>query len=149
MTTGALGGDITTVAHAIQLAVAPAFLLTAMGATLAVMANRLARIIDRARFLEGRFENARGEERERLNRSLRILARRAKLIGRAIALCTIAALSVATVIIVLFAGSVLPVRVSIPVALLFILAMLSLIWALLSFLREVFLATGSLRIGQS
>lgn len=148
MTTSTLGGDISTVAHAIQLAVAPAFLLTAVGATLAVMVNRLSRIIDRARTLEGRFENARGEERERLNSSLRTLAQRAKLIGRAIALCTVAALTVATVIIVLFVGSVLPVRVSAPVALLFILAMLSLISALLAFLREVFLATGSLRIGQ-
>ena len=39
------------VASAIQLAVAPAFLLTAIGATLTVMTNRLARIIDRFRVL--------------------------------------------------------------------------------------------------
>jgi Protein of unknown function (DUF2721) len=35
------------VAHAIQLAVAPVFLLTGIGAILAVMTNRLGRIIDR------------------------------------------------------------------------------------------------------
>ena len=40
------------VAHAIQLAVAPVFLLSAIGAILAVMTNRLSRIIDRARILE-------------------------------------------------------------------------------------------------
>jgi hypothetical protein len=141
------GGDVSTVAHAIQLAVAPAFLLTGVGATLNVMAHRLARVVDRARILEQRMETVRGTDRDQLLNQLATLARRAKLIGRAITLCTFAALSVAAVIIVLFLGSVTPVRVSVPVALLFIVAMLALILALLLFLREVFLATRSLRIG--
>jgi hypothetical protein len=46
------------VAHAIQLAVAPVFLLTGIAAILAVMTNRLGRIIDRARVLEDRLDNA-------------------------------------------------------------------------------------------
>jgi hypothetical protein len=141
------GGDVSTVAHAIELAVAPAFLLTGIGATLNVMANRLARTIDRARMLEQRMEGMRGSERDLLLGQLATLARRAKLIGRAITLCTFAILSVATVIIVLFVGAMLPVRVSVAVAMLFIVAMLALIVALLLFLREVFLATRSLRIG--
>jgi hypothetical protein len=40
------------VAHAIELAVAPVFLLTGIGAMLTVMTNRLGRVIDRARVLE-------------------------------------------------------------------------------------------------
>ena len=40
------------IAHAIQLAVAPVFLLTGIAALLAVMTNRLARVIDRARSIE-------------------------------------------------------------------------------------------------
>lgn len=40
------------VAHAIQLAVAPVFLLSGIGAMLVVMTNRLGRIIDRARVIE-------------------------------------------------------------------------------------------------
>ena len=40
------------IVHAIQLAIAPVFLLTGIGAMLGVMANRLARIIDRARALD-------------------------------------------------------------------------------------------------
>ena len=50
--------DISGVAHAIQLAVAPVFLLTAVGALLGVITNRLARVIDRARILEAKLENA-------------------------------------------------------------------------------------------
>ena len=46
------------VAHAIELAVAPVFLLTGIAAILAVMMNRLGRIIDRARVLEDRLDNA-------------------------------------------------------------------------------------------
>jgi hypothetical protein len=49
------------VAHAIQLAVAPVFLLSGIGAILAVMTNRLGRIIDRARVLEVRLDNASAE----------------------------------------------------------------------------------------
>ncbi len=144
------GGDgIRTVAQAIQLAVAPAFLLTGVGATLAVTANRLARIVDRARVLEQSLVPARGEERERIKRALGTLAQRAHLIGRAITLCTVAALIVANVIIALFIGAVTPVPVATAIALLFIVAMLSLIVGLMYFLREVFVATGSLRIGTS
>ena len=44
------GGGV--IVHAIQLAIAPVFLLSGIAALLGVMANRLARIIDRARMLE-------------------------------------------------------------------------------------------------
>ena len=40
--------DVSLIAHVIQLAVAPVFLLTGVGALLSVMTNRLGRVIDRA-----------------------------------------------------------------------------------------------------
>ena len=43
--------DLATVTHGIQLAVAPVFLLTAVSGMIGAVAGRLARIIDRARFL--------------------------------------------------------------------------------------------------
>lgn len=43
--------DISSVAHVIQLAVAPVFLLTGIGAILSVLSTRLARVIDRYRVL--------------------------------------------------------------------------------------------------
>jgi hypothetical protein len=45
---------LTLIAKTIQLSVAPVFLLTAIGTTLAVLTSRLNRIVDRARVLEGR-----------------------------------------------------------------------------------------------
>ena len=40
------------IVHLIQSAVAPVFLLSGVGVTLGVLTNRLARVVDRARFLE-------------------------------------------------------------------------------------------------
>jgi hypothetical protein len=75
------------------------------------------------------------------------LSRRAQLASRSITLCTITALLVCTVIAVLFLGAVLAFDPSVAVALLFIAAMLTFILGLVTFLREIFLATASLRIG--
>jgi hypothetical protein len=135
------------VAHAVQLAVAPVFLLSGIGAILAVMTNRLGRVIDRARLLEERLEGASAESLATLRTDLAVLSRRAKLIGRAITLCTMTALLVCIVIAVLFLSAFLRFDASIPVALLFIAAMLCFFLGLLWFLREIYLATKSLRIG--
>jgi len=135
------------VAHAVQLAVAPVFLLSGIGAILAVMTNRLGRVIDRARVLEERLEGASAEYLATLRADLAVLSRRAKLIGRAITLCTMTALLVCTVIAVLFLSAFLQFDASIPVASLFIAAMLCFFLGLLWFLREIYLATKSLRIG--
>lgn len=139
--------DVHSVAHAIQLAVAPVFLLTGIGALLTVMTNRLARVIDRARVLEHKLETVQGDDDGGIRSHLKTLAYRAKLIGRAINLCTTTALLVCTVIALLFIGTFLGLDPSMPVALLFIAAMVALVAGLLWFLREIFVATASLRIG--
>jgi hypothetical protein len=72
------------VAHAIQLAVAPVFLLSGIGAILVVMTNRLGRIIDRARVPEERLDGASAELLAMLRADLVTLSRRAKLISRAL-----------------------------------------------------------------
>ena len=135
------------VAHAVQLAVAPVFLLTGIGAFLMVMTNRLGRVIDRARILEERLERAAPESVATLRADLAVLSRRAKLNGRAITFCTATALLVCTMIAVLFVSAFLGFEASIPVAVLFVAAMLSFFLGLLWFLREIYLATKSLRIG--
>jgi hypothetical protein len=135
------------VAHAIQLAVAPVFLLSGIGAILAVMTNRLGRIIDRARVLEEKLDGASAGILASLRADLGILSRRAKLISRAITLCTTTALLVCTVIAVLFLSAFLRFDATIPVALLFIAAMSTFFLGLVWFLREIYLATVTLRIG--
>jgi hypothetical protein len=139
-------GDVA-VAHAIQLAVAPVFLLSGIGAILAVMTNRLSRIIDRARVLEERLVDAAPESFSALQSELATLSKRAKSIYRAITLCTTTALLICTEIAALFISAFLRHDASVPVALLFITAMLTFFLGLLLFLREIYIATVSLRIG--
>jgi hypothetical protein len=138
---------ISGVAHAIQLAIAPVFLLTAVGSILGVIANRLARVIDRARLLEGKLENAAPEQEAFIRGQLKILSRRAKFINIAITACVVTALLVCAVIAILFSGSYASFDSKPAVSIIFILAMFSLMVGLLCFLEEVFLATLNLRIG--
>src|SRR5262245_10038996 len=114
---------------------------------LSVMTNRLGRVIDRARVLEERLEGASPECLATLRADLALLSRRAKLNGRAITLCTTTALLVCIMIAVLFLSASLRFDASVPVALLFIAAMLCFFLGLLGFLREIYLATMNLRIG--
>ena len=137
---------ITGIAHAIQLAVAPVFLLSGIGAMLAVMTNRLARVIDRARVLEGQLRTSTGDAAP-IHAQLATLSRRATLVSRSITLCTVTALLICAVIAVLFLGAFFAFDAAVAVALLFVAAMLAFFLGLLSFLREIFLATANLRIG--
>jgi hypothetical protein len=139
--------DVSAVAHLIQLAVAPCFLLSGIGAILAVMTNRLGRVIDRARVLEDRMDTAAPDRTSALQSDLANLSRRAKLIGPAITLCTATALLICLVIAVLFLSAFFPFDATVPVALLFIAAMLAFSLGLVWFLREIFVATTSLHIG--
>lgn len=129
---------IQGVGDVIRLAVAPVFLLSGVGIMLTVFTNRLARVVDRSREMEHKPE---------LQSDIETLARRGRLLSHAIALCTICALLVSVVVVVLFLGESFNFRVAYIIDALFIAAMLSFIGAILYFLREVFIATASLRIG--
>ena len=138
---------ISAIAHVIQLAIAPVFLLTGIASLLSVLTSRLARIIDRARMLEGHLPSVTGEHRALIGTDLGMLSRRAAHVSRAIGLFTASALLVCVMIALLFLGAFFTADISRVVAALFVLAMIGLIAGLVSFLREVHLATASLRIG--
>jgi len=136
-----------TIAHVIQLSIAPVFLLSGVSAMLGVLSHRLSRIIDRGRLLEGRARDAEPARVVELHDELGVLSRRARLVNTAIALCTVCALLICAVIISLFLAAFFNADASKPIGGLFIAAMTSLSGGLIAFLREIFLATRSLRIG--
>jgi hypothetical protein len=141
------GPELADIAHVIQLSIAPVFLLTGVASFLGVLTNRLARIIDRARTLEAMLHTANERERAEAEHELGSLSRRARLINRSIGLATICALLICAVIALLFLGTFLGFDVRILVGATFVATMFVLIGGLLSFLREVFVATRHLRIG--
>ncbi len=136
------------IAHVIQQAVAPVFLFSGIAAMLSVLTNRLGRVIDRARQFAAEYHDLpAGIERHEMRDRLATLAQRSRLINLAITLCTLAALLICVVIVTLFLAALLPVSDSSRwIAGLFILAMLALVGGLISFLREIFVATASVRI---
>lgn len=134
--------DIT---HTIQLAVAPVFLLTALGTTLSVLTTRLSRIVDRARRVEVRLAQEQGDARTGSVEELRMLEGRVHLIHLALTLGTTAALLVCLLIAVAFVGYLIGARVGALMAVLFIAAMTAYVGALVCFLREVFAAIATMR----
>jgi hypothetical protein len=138
--------EIGNVGHIIQLAIAPVFLLTGVGANLAVLTNRLARIIDRSRVLEERIDTNADLDHSGERRELGALYRRAVLINRAITLSTACALLVCVVIAALFIGAAINFDLAGFIALCFVVGMLSLTGSFIYLLREIFIATQTLSL---
>lgn len=138
--------NINDVPQAIQLALGPVFLLTGIAGLLNVMAGRLARIIDRGRHLTDDVADLESLP-PALHRQLALLDRRRHFASAAITACTLAALLVCMVVTSLFLEALLDVPLRWLVGLLFTGATLALVVGLAYFLREVHLATTTIRIG--
>jgi hypothetical protein len=135
---------IHDISHVIQLSVAPVFLLTALGTILGVLSSRLSRIVDRARALKERLEDAPEAKALLIHSEMRTLAQRRHLVNLAITAGTTAALLVCVSIATVFLGALMKASVAMVVASLFILAMAAFVAALVAFLREILLAARSL-----
>ena len=136
-------------AHIIQLAVAPVFLLTGIAGFLGVMSGRLGRIVDRARIMERRVSMLKNVDYiEASEKELKSLWRRVTLINRSIGMCTASALFVCSVVVCLFIGDFWNFDFSQIIVGLFVIAMFLLIAALLLFIKEVQLATRYLQMGK-
>src|SRR5687767_5768608 len=99
--------SLSDIARAIQLALAPAFLVGGIVGLLNVMAGRLARIVDRGRELTERPVATESSERDSVVHELQTLERRRHLTGVAITIATIAALLLCVVIALLFVEAIL------------------------------------------
>lgn len=142
------GAALTAIAHQIQLAIAPVFLLTGIGAILSVLTSRLARTVERSRSL-ARDLGAFDEDRRRLATSeLALLDRRIAAVNLAISACTAAALFVCILIALIFVANLVVIPFSQLIAWLFVVAMVLLIAGLALFLWEIRLAVHALRVSQ-
>ena len=137
--------DINQITHVITLAIAPVFLLTAVGTIIGVLANRLARIVDRIRVLEDALHELGLDALKPAKDELQNLRRRLRLIYLAVASAVFCALFVGLLIIVAFVDALLSVNLAKFVGMLFVLAMSAFIASLVVFLREIFLAVAHTR----
>lgn len=136
-------GSLTNVVETIRVAVAPVFLLTGLAALLSVVTGRLARVIDRARELGGKHK---GETSADQRAELRLIPIRIRLINRSILLAATSTLAVCLVIVLLFVSSLINLNIGIAVAVAFIVAMLLLMGALVSFIAEIRIALSLLYV---
>ena len=129
--------SVPLIQHAIQLAIAPVFLLSGIAALLGVMAGRLGRIVDRAQELDRRWAALDESERAAGRAELANLERRRQLASWSINFCTGAALLLCIVIVTLFVGQFLGTDLKWLAGAQFVGVMMALIGGLFTFAREV------------
>ena len=135
-----LPSSLDDISHVIQLAIAPVFLLTAVGTLLNVLTSRLGRAIDRRRVLQKLSPGEDGDAFGVGQVELALITQRVRLIYRSIVLAVLCALFICLVIAVAFIDAFVSANLARVLGALFVLAMVALIGALLMFLREIFLA---------
>ena len=136
---------VPEIAGVIQLAIAPVFMLTAVGTVIGALSIRLGRAVDRRRELEELLGKLSQGELPSAYDELATIARRIHFVYLSIVFAVISALFVALLIAGAFVGAFVRADLSPLIASMFICAMLSLIVCLLLFLREIFLAVSTPR----
>ena len=136
---------VPEIAGVIQLAVAPVFMLTAVGAILAALNIRLGRAVDRRRVLEERLPRMPQAELASAQLELATIARRIRFVYLSILFAVVSGLFVSLLIVGAFLGAFVRADLSTTIGAMFIFAMLALIACLLLFLREIFLAVSTPR----
>jgi hypothetical protein len=131
---------LSGIAHVIQLAVAPVFLLTGIGTIINALNARLSRIVDRRRVLEDHLTGLAPDIPQPVSDELHSLARRLRLAYASILLAVTSALLICILVASAFVSAFIDFDLARVVATFFVLAMLALIACLILLLREVFLA---------
>jgi len=136
---------VPEIAGVIQLAIAPVFMLTAVGTVINALSVRLGRAVDRRRELEERLGAMSEAEMPSALDELTTIARRIRFVYLSIVFAVISALFVALLIAGAFVGAFVRADLSFTIGAMFICAMLALIVCLLLFLKEIFLAVSTPR----
>ena len=131
--------------HAIQLAVAPVFLLTAVATLIGALATRLGRIIDRAREVEERLFTGTAHDENAAREELRRARLRGAIVNWALALLTIAATLIGATVLTLFVVGTASPQSEVLIPWTFAGGVVSFILALLCFLFETLLAAHVLK----
>lgn len=137
--------ELSDIGDAIQLAIAPVFLLAGVSALLIVLTNRLGRLIDRSRVLEDRLK---ADPKNECMVELLSLYHRTRLINVGITASTVCGLLVCVVIAMLFLGDTTDLPLDQYIALCFVGGMLALIVAFVYLMHEILICCSFMRAQQ-
>jgi len=141
----AFAPHLPEIAGVIQLAVAPVFMLTAVGTIIAALNIRLGRAVDRRRDLEERLHRISAEEMPSARDELGTIARRIRFVYLSILFAVVSGLFVCLLIAGAFIAAFVKTDISTTLGAMFVFAVLALTVSLLLFLREIFLAVSTPR----
>ena len=137
------------VAQTIQLALAPVFVLVAIGNIMNILSQRLGRVVDRSRVLQQLHGTTSGDAHDAVVREIRTVDRRIAMISRAILLLVLSGLTIGLCVALLFLEELFNVDLQQAAAAAFMLAIALLMAALTLFMRETRHATAVLRIPET
>jgi cytochrome c biogenesis protein CcdA len=135
---------VESVAHVIQVALTPVFLLSGIASLLGVLSTRLARVADRVDALAEQLEAGEPADRRKLQRRLAYLRRRSHVLDAAVMMGTLGGVSTSCAGLLLFVGT-LRDQPGVSLFVAFGLALLFTMGALVAFLIEMLLASRGLR----
>ena len=130
--------SVSQLSQVISQAAAPAFLLGALAAFIAVLISRFNRIVDRTIVLNAIADN--DAAKSRLKADLPRLMRRATMINRAIFWAVIGSITITLMVIVAFVSAFFQIQHERGVAVLFIISLGAFVVSLVDFAREVRIA---------
>ena len=136
--------NIQNLIQIMQSAISPIVLISGVGLLLLSFTNRLGRVIDRARFLVKEMEN--GNQNEIIPIQINILYKRGRILRTAITSIVITILVASLLILLLFLGYITNWNMKIYFISFFIIAIISLIIAIMFFLADVTLTLKALKL---
>lgn len=139
--------DLNNITHLVQLALTPAFLLSGIGAVLAVLSARLMRVVDRSHQIEDRIKL--GALENLYSEDLEILNKRCKAIHLALYFCTFSAFCICAVICMIYIGKIYfdSSATGIAVGWLFAISMGSLTISLFLLMQEIRICAQCIQVG--
>jgi hypothetical protein len=136
---------LDTVAHIIQVALTPVFLLSGIATLLNVFSTRLARVADRVDAVSKAIEGAGSDEAKALSAQLVYLHRRSLLLDVAVVLGAIGGAATCGAVLALFVGALRESTIASVLFLLFGIAVGCALGAIVAFTAEMLMASVGIR----
>ncbi|MBY0254986.1 MAG: DUF2721 domain-containing protein [Methylobacterium organophilum] len=134
-----------SIAHIIQVALAPAFLLSALATLLNVFSTRLGRISDKVNALSAEIERASAVEATHLMRRCSHLRQRSLLLDVAVVLASLGGCLIGIAVLTLFVGALRDVATASILFACFGVALICTVAAIGAFMAEILMASRGLR----
>ncbi len=139
------GGSLEGVAHIIQVALTPVFLLSGLAGLLSVFSTRLGRVADKVDTLSEAIEAAEDDAAEQLREQFDYLRKRSVALDIAVVLGALGGGATCAAVLALFIGFLFETTIARVLFILFGLAVLFTLGALVAFVIEMLMAGKGLR----